>query len=171
MPRYVALLRGVMPTNAKMPALRAAFEAAGYTQVKTVLGTGNLVFDTPLEVEAEIEQRAEQAMNEVLGRSFHTIVRPQAHLASLVTDDLYTAHGIPKEAKRVVSFSRTPLMPRVALPLAEDHASVFLVSGREAFAAYIPTERGPVFMRLIERAFGTGVTTRTFDTIAKCASA
>ena len=29
MPRHVAFLRGVMPTNAKMPDLRRAFEAAG----------------------------------------------------------------------------------------------------------------------------------------------
>ena len=31
MPRYVAFLRGVSPMNAKMPELKAAFEAAGFT--------------------------------------------------------------------------------------------------------------------------------------------
>ena len=30
MPRYAALLRGVMPMNAKMPDLKAAFESAGF---------------------------------------------------------------------------------------------------------------------------------------------
>ena len=42
--RYAAFLRGVMPTNCAMPALRDAFAAAGYTDVRTVLGSGNVVF-------------------------------------------------------------------------------------------------------------------------------
>jgi hypothetical protein len=37
MPRDAAFLRGVSPMNAKMPALKRAFEAAGFTQVETVL--------------------------------------------------------------------------------------------------------------------------------------
>ncbi len=45
MPRYAAFLRGVSPMNAKMPELRKAFEAAGFTEVKTVLSSGNVVFD------------------------------------------------------------------------------------------------------------------------------
>jgi len=33
-----------MPTNCKMPELRAAFEAAGFDDVKTLLASGNVVF-------------------------------------------------------------------------------------------------------------------------------
>ncbi len=45
MTRYAAFLRGVMPTNAKMPDVKKAFEAAGFTDVKTLLSSGNVVFD------------------------------------------------------------------------------------------------------------------------------
>ena len=41
MPRYAAFLRGVTPMNAKMPALKTAFEAAGFTDVRTRLSVGN----------------------------------------------------------------------------------------------------------------------------------
>jgi uncharacterized protein (DUF1697 family) len=34
--RYAAFLRGVMPTNCKMPELKRAFEDAGFKDVKTV---------------------------------------------------------------------------------------------------------------------------------------
>jgi uncharacterized protein (DUF1697 family) len=171
MPRFVAFLRGVMPTNAKMPELRAAFESAGFIDVKTILGSGNVVFDTPLQSEPEIERRAEQAMEKTLGRSFYTIVRPVLYLRSLIASDPYAANGIPFEAKRVISFTRENQSPKLPLPLAEHDASVFLTSGREVFTAYIPTAKGPVFMALIERAFGTNVTTRTLETVAKCALA
>jgi hypothetical protein len=42
--------------------------------------------------------------------------------------------------------------------------------GREVFTAYTPNAKGPVFMQLIERAFGTNVTTRTWETVRKCSS-
>ena len=50
MPRYAAFLRGVSPMNAKMPDLKAAFEAAGFTDVKTLLSSGNLVFTARVRV-------------------------------------------------------------------------------------------------------------------------
>ncbi len=42
MPRYAAFLRGVGPMNAKMPELKQVFEAAGFTDVKTILASGNV---------------------------------------------------------------------------------------------------------------------------------
>ncbi|HEX5123431.1 MAG TPA: hypothetical protein VFV97_09295 [Rhodanobacteraceae bacterium] len=41
----------------------------------------------------------------------------------------------------------------------------------EVFSPYLPNPRGPVFMTLIEKTFGAGVTTRTRDTVRKCAAA
>lgn len=171
MPRYVALLRGVSPLNAKMPELKRSFEVAGFRGVRTVLSSGNVVFDAPLSEERALERRAEAAMAATLGRSFHTIVRTSSRLAELLAFDPYTSHGIPRGAKRVVSFLREARPPRLPLPLAQDHACVFLLEGREAFTAYVRTDKGPVFMQLIERAFGSDVTTRTLDTVAKCAAA
>ena len=59
MARYVAFLRGVMPTNAKMPALRKAFESAGFADVATVLGSGNVVFTARAATESALERKAE----------------------------------------------------------------------------------------------------------------
>lgn len=171
MPRYVALLRGVSPQNAKMPELKACFESSGFTSVRTVLSSGNVVFDSKQTNQTEIELIAEAAIERSLGRSFYTIVRSVTQLETLLATDPYEEHGIPSDAKRVVSFFRELPNPKVQLPLAQDLASVFLVRGREAFTAYRPSEKGPVFMVLIEKAFGKDVTTRTLNTVFKCASA
>ena len=171
MPRYVALLRGVSPLNAKMPQLKMCFESAGFTGVRTVLSSGNVVFDSDLTDQTAIEAIAEEGMTKAIGRTFYTIVRSSKELEGLLVADLYAQHGIPIEAKRVISFFREPPQPKVALPLVQDLASLFLVLGREAYTAYIPVEKGPVFMTLIEKAFGKNVTTRTLETVAKCAGA
>lgn len=94
-----------------------------------------------------------------------------AELNALIERDPYAAFDVPTAAKRVVTFLPAPPPSRPRLPLELDGARVLTVQGREAFTAYIPTPRGPVFMRLIEQAFGQGQTTRTWATVQKCARA
>ncbi|HVF35375.1 MAG TPA: DUF1697 domain-containing protein [Candidatus Saccharimonadia bacterium] len=171
MPRHVALLRGVSPMNAKMPDLVRAFEAAGFTGVRTVLSSGNVVFDARAASEASLERKAEAAMTKVLDRSFHTIVRSVEALRALLDADPFARHGLPAEAKRVVTFLRDPHRGKLALPLELDGARILAIEGREVFTAYVPNARGPVFMTLIEKTLGKDVTTRTWDTVRKCASA
>lgn len=171
MPRYVAFLRGISPMNAKMSELKQCFEAAGFTNVRTVLGSGNVVFDTRSTSEPAIEKKAEDAMRKALGHSFYTIVRSTESLRQLLASDPFPAHGVPAHAKRVVSFLRDAREPKVPLPHAMDDASVLCLQGREVFSAYLPSDKGPVFMRLIEKAFDRDVTTRTWETVAKCAAA
>lgn len=170
MPRYVAFLRGISPMNAQMSELKQCFEAAGFTNVRTVLSSGNVVFDTRSTSESAIEKKAEQAMRDALGRSFYTIVRRADSLRELLATDPYLAHGVPAHAKRVVSFLRDARSPKVKLPLAKDDAAVLCLTGREVFSAYVPSQKGPVFMKLIENAFGSDVTTRTWETVVKCAA-
>jgi len=99
MPRYAAFLRGVMPFNCKMPALKAAFEAAGFTNVKTVLGSGNVAFDARSSSEQALEQKAEAAMHEQLGRTFFTIVRPIEQLqALLATNPISPSRSVPRRS-------------------------------------------------------------------------
>lgn len=171
MTRFVAFLRGVSPANASMPSLKAAFEAAGFANVRTILSSGNVAFDSDITDEREIERCAGDAIASQLGRRFPVIVRSVGSLRALLATDPYTVHGIPGHARRVISFLCEPREPRISLPLAQDHASVFLQVGREVFTAYVPTAKGPVFMALIERAFGKEVITRTVETVARCASA
>ena len=45
----------------------------------------------------------------------------------------------------------------------------FTTAASEVFTACEPSPRGPVFMTLLERTFGKDITTRTWDTVRKCA--
>jgi len=171
MPRYVALLRGVSPMNAKMPELKRCFEGAGFTNVKTLLSSGNVVFDARSASESALERRAEAAMQSSLGRSFYTIVRRADALQALLESDPFSAFALPSNAKRVVSFLREPKETKLKLPILSNGDGILSVIGREVFSAYVPGEQGPVFMGLIEKTFGKDITTRTWDTVRKCAAA
>ncbi|MBC5763898.1 DUF1697 domain-containing protein [Ramlibacter albus] len=171
MPRYVAFLRGVSPMNAKMPQLKAAFESAGFTHVKTVLSSGNVVFDSRKSTDTALEKKAEAAMTKELGKSFYTIVRSVEHLESLIAADPYAKHKFPKDAKRVVSFVREAPATKPKLPIEFEEARILEMKDRDIFTAYVPQQNNPAFMNLIEKTFGKEVTTRTWDTVQKCAKA
>jgi uncharacterized protein (DUF1697 family) len=171
MPRYAAFLRGVSPMNAKMPELKKAFEGAGFTEVRTVLSSGNVVFDARRASETSLERAAERAMEQRLGQAFLTIVRPIDALREILAADPYQRFKVSPVAKRIVTFLRQPPAAGLDLPIEQDNARLLTVVGREVYSAYLPTPKGPVFMTLIERAFGKAVTTRTWDTVAKVARA
>ncbi|MGC4001255.1 MAG: DUF1697 domain-containing protein [Anaeromyxobacter sp.] len=169
MPRYAAFLRGVMPQNCKMPALKAAFEAAGFTDVKTVLGSGNVVFTARAARPEALARKAEAAMQAALGNAFATQIREVEALRALLEADPFAAFELPAGSKRVVTFLRQPAKG-LKVPIALESARILGVEGCEAFSAYVPDPKiGPVFMQLIEKTFGKDVTTRTWDTVAKVA--
>jgi uncharacterized protein (DUF1697 family) len=169
MPRYAAFLRGVSPLNATMPDLKAAFEAAGFSDVKTVLSSGNVVFTAPRAAESSLQRKAEAAMTKRLGHDFLAIVRPVDALREMLQSDPYGAFRLPAEAKRVVTFLRDEPSSAIALPVELHGARILAIEGREVFTAYVANPKGAVFMTLIEKTFGKEVTTRTWDTVAKVA--
>ncbi|HEX3480611.1 MAG TPA: DUF1697 domain-containing protein [Kofleriaceae bacterium] len=167
MRRYAAFLRGVMPTHAKRVDLRRAFEAAGFTEVSTVLASGNVVFDARPASDAALERKAEAAMTAALGKRFFTIVRSLDALREIVDADPCAAFKLPAAAKRVVTFLREPPRGKLALPVEVDGARILCLRGSEVFTAYVPGSRGPVFMTLIAKTLGEALTTRTLDTVKK----
>lgn len=155
--------------NAKMPELKRAFEKAGFDEVRTVLGSGNVVFSARTASDAALQRKAEAGMQEHLGGAFVTIIRSIDELQALLAADPFAEYRLPPASKRIVTFLReAPTREPPRLP-AQDGARILRVRGREVFTTYVPTPKGPVFMTLIEKTFGADVTTRTWDTVRKVA--
>jgi uncharacterized protein (DUF1697 family) len=165
--RYAAFLRGVMPTNAKMPELKRCFEAVGFTDVKTVLASGNVVFTARAETEAALQRKIEDGMEQHLGRRFLTIVRSLDALRAMVDADPYADFKLAPNAKRIVTFLRDAPASKPRLPIEHDGARLLCATDGDVFGAYVPSPRGPVFMTLILKQLGDGTTTRTWDTVKK----
>jgi uncharacterized protein (DUF1697 family) len=167
---YAAFLRAVSPMNAKMPELKKCFEAAGFKDVKTLLSSGNVVFRAREASETSLQRKCEATIDKHLGRAFLTIVRPLDSLRAILDRDPYQAFRLDPSAKRIVTFLREKPKSKVTLPIERDGARILHIEDREVFSAYLPTPRGPVFMALIQKAFGEEVTTRTWDTVKKVAA-
>ena len=171
MPRYAALLRGVSPMNCKMPELKKALEKAGFTDVKTVISSGNAVFSSRTASEKSLEKKCEDAMQRVMGKTFMTIVRSIDELQTLLDANAFAKYAVPPNGKKNVTFLRaTPdLTPK--LPVEMKGGKILGLHGREAYLYYVPGEADPSFMTTIEKTFGKAVTTRTWETVGRIVKA
>jgi uncharacterized protein (DUF1697 family) len=171
MPRYVALLRGVSPMNLKMPDLKKALESAGFTNVKTLLSSGNAAFDSRKASESALEKKIEKILAAETGKEFLTLVRSQDDLNALLEADAYAKFKVGPKEKKVVTFLKDKPAVHLKLPIEKDGGRILAQKGREVYTVYTPNEKGGAFMGVIEKALGKEITTRTWDTVRKCAAA
>ena len=106
-----------------------------------------------------------------LDRTFWTVVRSARHLQELIEADPYADFPLPAAGKRVVTFLREPHAAPLRLPIEKEGARILSMQGLEVFTDYLPHPGNPVFMTLIEKTLGKNITTRTWDTVKKCAAA
>lgn len=88
MPYYAAFLRGVNVGGNKMVAmadLRSVMEDAGFSNVKTLLQSGNVVFETQEHDTTKLEERLEATCANRLGLETRIFVRSKEDL-KLITD-------------------------------------------------------------------------------------
>jgi uncharacterized protein (DUF1697 family) len=152
-----------------MSDLQRAFELAGFTDVKTLLSSGNVVFSATPAKETTLARRAEAALEQHVGKSFFTLVRSVDSLQALLASDPYAGAKLKPGSKRVVTFLAAPPKPAPKLPIELDGARILALVGSEVFTAYVPSAKGPVFMTLLQKTFGKEITTRTWDTVTKLA--
>src|SRR4029453_7452922 len=169
--RYVALLRGINVGRAKRVAmgdLRALVEGLGFTDVRTLLNSGNVVFTGEMAKTLEIAKRIEEALVKRVAVSSTTVV--------LTGDDMQTiVDGCPSwksatNASRLlvaVSPDAADCRRLGALPRHQWAPEAFAAGKR---AAYLWCPEGVIASPLAQsvgRLLGDRVTMRNWATISK----
>ncbi|MCJ0978334.1 DUF1697 domain-containing protein [Rhodococcus sp. ARC_M12] len=85
MSEWVVLLRGINVggINIKMADLRTALTSAGFTNVRTVLATGNVLLGSPLTA-AEVKAQAENTLAQAFGYQAWVVVLDVPTLRAIV---------------------------------------------------------------------------------------
>lgn len=168
----MALLRGIGPLNPNMrnENLRAVVEGLGFDNVRTVITTGNVIFDSPSAAIREFESRIEKAWPRELGFKSTTIIRSKKQMRDLVDSDVLKALVRAHEADVDVTFLKRK--PRGALPVPyqpeDGRFNVVALDERTLASTVDPSSKKPPdYMRWIEKRFGKDVTTRTYRTVER----
>ncbi|MYN02500.1 DUF1697 domain-containing protein [Pseudoduganella sp. DS3] len=170
--RLVALLRGINTGRAKriaMADLRHVLAEMGYSDVRTVLNSGNVVFDCSPAEAADSAARIEDALVLKLGVPAKVTVIGAGQLAEIVAQNCL--QGVASDYSRlVVGVLKRPEEDRGKLePLARQswQPEAFAL-GRHA--AYIWCPDGVLASRAaaaMGKALGDAVTSRSWTTISK----
>ena len=171
----VAFLRGVNVGGHKkiaMAALKSAFESMGFRNVRTVLASGNVLFEAP-DKDPRMDLKVGRGLEQALGFPVKVVLRSVRELRTMVDSDPFK--GIPSgpDIKLYVTFfaQRTPGRSRLRVPASAKGVRIIRVTQGEIFSAVklSPGVGTPDLMAFLERAIGSEVTTRNWQTVIRLA--
>ncbi|MBX3003868.1 MAG: DUF1697 domain-containing protein [Anaerolineales bacterium] len=173
MPAYVALLRGIAPANPNMHNvnLRGVLEQLGFENVRSVLSSGNLVFEaTGRPALAQWEQRMEAAWPRQLGFEASTIIKSQTQVEALLAAQPFGKAVHSTRSYLVVTCIKpAPAALDLQLPHQPAGQPFELVYYADGMLCSIVDASKPngAFSYWLERRYGKAVTTRTAQTLAR----
>jgi uncharacterized protein (DUF1697 family) len=171
----IALLRGVNVGRAKrlaMADLRELAEELGHTNVRTLLSSGNVIFDARRVNVGKMAQAIEVAIEEKCGFSASVVVLTAADLAAVILESPLQAAATDLSRYLVAFVSSTTSLAKAKPLLAESWAPETLAIGTRA--AYIWCANGIIESKLLQafgRATGGVATTRNWSTTLKLQAA
>lgn len=172
--RCVALLRGINVGRAKrvaMADLRALLEALGYRNVRTLLNSGNAVFDASAKARAGHAPRIQAAVLARLAVDARVIVKSADEFAAVVAGNPLLGRATDP-SRLLVAFTDDP----ARLPGLADLADLVLVDWSPdalaiaPHAAYLWCAQGVLDSKLAQavgRRLGDAATTRNWATVEK----
>lgn len=147
--RHVALLRGINVGKGKrveMPRLVRAFEDLGFSGVKTLLNSGNVLFDAPAT--GSPIPAIERKLRETFGFEIPVLVRRQDEIRALVESDPF--RSADPTAKCFVTFTG-PTSGEVCTAIPADAQTTEMMAD-------------------LQKRHGPAITTRNWNTVVKLAS-
>ena len=176
MPRFAALLRAINVggRTVKMTELCTLFEQARLTNVRSVIASGNVLFESRATDAAALEKRIESALRKGLGYDVGTFLRTPVELDAVVAHDPFDRADPVLDSHTVhVIFTRSTISPSSAariVALATDYDE-FHVFGREVFwRTRGRSSDSPIKPGAFARAFDASGTARNITTVRKLAA-
>jgi uncharacterized protein (DUF1697 family) len=174
MPRFVALLRGINVGKAKrvpMAELRELLTSLGYRNVRTLLNSGNAVFEGPARAAAGHASRIRAAIAERMNLEVPVIVKSAEDIAAACAENALLGKATD-HARLLAAFAgrEEDLRALEALAPLVKPPERFLVGKH---AAYLWCPHGILESRVTEALLGKvgrAATTRNWATVTKIAA-
>jgi uncharacterized protein (DUF1697 family) len=169
--KYVALMRGINVGTAKavpMAELARVFDSLGFTGVKTVLRSGNVVFDagsSPLDP-AKAAARIEAAVVAAIGVQSSVLVLDAARFIAIA--EANPLRNITTDGSKAFVTFLGSAPDRIEVPDAAALAPEVLSVGDRALYQWMPDGSQQTRVpRTFWKQFDSPVTTRNWNTVGK----
>ncbi len=171
--RYVAFLRGInVGGHHKIPMadLRKELEELGFTNVVTLLNSGNVIFDSITNNKEGLEKTISGKLQITFGFPVPTIIRKAKTIYKMFNDSPFQNIKMTKDIRLYVSFLKKKTKSNLELPWGSPDNS-YKIIGRRDKAIFsildLSVSKTPKAMEAFEKFFGTDITTRNWKTIER----
>ena len=170
---HVALLRAInlgQHNKVGMDKLRELLAKLGFSEVRSLLQTGNLVFGSNVRTGTQLERSLEEAAKQRLGLDTDFFVRTAKEWKAIVAGNPFRDAAKSDPGHLVVMFLKDAPDRKSVAALQEAIAGRELVraKGRHAYIVYPDgIGRSRLTSALIERKLGTRGTGRNWNTVLK----
>lgn len=170
MAKYVAFLRGINsgknPT-VKMEVLRKTFEDLGFENVRTILASGNVLFKSSID-ENTLEQKIEEVLPVSIGFKSDVIVRTIDNLQELMLLNPFKDTEITLYTRLYVTFIKGEPKKNCKFPSGgKGYVVLGIFDGAVCSIVDLSDAKTPDLMQELDKEFGKGITTRSWNTIEK----
>lgn len=172
MTSYVALLRGIGPSNPNMhqSKLCGVVEDLGFADARGVISSGNVVFESDRTDTAQIEADLEAAWPENLGFTSTTVVRSRERLSHLVAADPFGGLEHGRASYLMVTFFKGAPVVDFEFP-HQPEGKHFMLRGLTDSALFTVADNTeattPDLMTWLDRQFTKEITSRTWLTVQR----
>lgn len=158
----------------KMDALRKAFEDWGYENVKTLLASGNVVFETQETDPKSLRAKIEGGLQKVFGMEISVILRSAKEISALVKASPFKGVKAKPETQLYITFLSERSKSKLKIPYkspAGDFKILDVTKGH--IASVLDLSRGGTVgaMSVLDKEFEATMTTRNWNTVLKVAKA
>ncbi len=171
--KYLALLRGInVGGHHKVPMadLRENFIAMGFSKVKTLLNSGNVVFEGKAEQEPLLEKELSQYLSNSFGFNISVLVRKEEEIQNVVIENPFNGILLHKDLRLYVTFLKESPKEEFPLPWTSPDGAFQILELKERMifsvldvSVYKTTDA----MSALEKNFGKDITTRNWNTLLK----
>jgi uncharacterized protein (DUF1697 family) len=174
MTKFVALLRGINVRGnkiVKMDDLKKWFAALGFKSAKTILNSGNVLFESADEDEDELVKRIQGKLKTALGHDVGVQIRSIEEIQKLADRNPFKKIKVTPDTRLYITFLVDKPKSKLKIPYEtpEKDCKILEVTNREVCCAItLSPGRGTTeLMGFLEKEFGKNITTRSWNTIGR----
>ncbi len=171
MNKYVAFLRGINVGGnkiIKMDDLKKAFEKSGFKNVKTILASGNILFESEKIKPERLTKKIEEHLLKTFGKQIYVVLRTFDELKQLSAKNPFKNIDVTKQTRLYVTFFYDKPQTKLTTP---DTSNFRILNQTEneicSFLIVTPEKNTIELMDVIDKEYGKKVTTRNWNTIEK----
>ncbi len=175
MQKYVALLRGINVGGNKivpMFELKKVFGKIGLKNIKTLLASGNVVFEADSNKMDELQASISSAIEKAFKFPVPVLLRSFPDIQKLITLDPFKKITVTPQIRLYVTFLTEKARDKASSNYVSPDKSFKILSKTksEVFSVLDLSVTGtPEAMGALEKEFGKDVTTRNWNTVVKIA--